>query len=259
MRPICRFLVPTILAAISVLACSSVASAHTASDLVAVPAGAEATVTLKPTHGCGGSPTVEIAIRAPVEGATAGAVDGWTASQSDDGQGNTILEWTGGVLPPTEVGAFPVSFIAPDAVGELLTFPSIQTCEDGEELSWISGDPDSDFPAPRLLVLPAGFEPATSIEDVPADAPGRDQITAIVDVDNPAAETTVPIETTTTSAPATSSVPSSTVASSTTTESSASDQDGDGDGGTPIVTVLAGAGLLVLAGAGVWMWRRRSA
>jgi uncharacterized protein YcnI len=259
MRPLSRFLVPPVLAAISVLTCSSVAAAHTESDLVAVPAGAPATVTLKPTHGCGESPTVEVAIRAPVAGATAGAVEGWTTSQTDDGQGNTILEWTGGVLPATEVGAFPVSFTAPDAVGELLTFPSIQTCEDGAELSWISGDPEAEFPAPRLLVLPAGSEPATSIDDVPADAPGRDQITAIVDIDNPAAETTVPAETTTTAGPATSSAPSSAVATSVPTETSPSDQDGDGDDGTPTVAVLVGAGLVVLAGLGVWIVRRRSA
>ena len=108
--------------------------------------------------------------------------------------------------PSTETGAFPVTFTVPDTVGELLLFPAVQTCEDGAELAWIDGDPTSDYPAPRLLVLAAGSAPAATIDEVPADAPGRDQLTAIVDVDDPdaaqATTTTVPAAGTTTSAPA---------------------------------------------------------
>ena len=67
----------------------------------------------------------------------------------------------------------------------LLTFPAIQVCENGEELAWISGDPADEYPAPRVLVLPPGSEPAATLDDVPLDAPGRDQLVAVVDVDNP--------------------------------------------------------------------------
>ena len=169
---------------------SSAASAHTEPDHVAVPAGAEATVSLKPAHGCGESPTVAVSIRAPVAGAEAGVVDGWTATATPDDEGRTVLEWTGGTLPADEEGAFPVTFTAPETVGELLTFPSIQRCENGEELAWISGDPADEFPAPRVLVLPPGSAPAATIDDVPADAPGREQLTAVVDIDNPDATTT---------------------------------------------------------------------
>lgn len=167
------------------------ASAHTESDVVAVPAGQEATVSLKPTHGCGESPTTEVAVRAPVEGAKAKDVAGWTATATDDGQGNTVLEWTGGVLPVDQTGSFPVIFTAPDQPGLLMLFPSVQTCEDGSELSWISGDPADEFPAPRVLVLPADQEAAGSVDEVDPDAPGRDQLTDIVDVDNPVTETIV--------------------------------------------------------------------
>jgi uncharacterized protein YcnI len=160
-------------------------SAHTDSDLVAVPAGSEATVTLKPTHGCGVSPTVEVRVRAPLEGAEAVAVDGWTETAEPDDEGNTILTWTGGMLPHDEQGEFPVTFAVPDDVGELLTFPAIQTCANGDELAWIDGDPDAEFPAPRLLILDADAEPAESIDDVPADAPGRDLLTEVLDLDNP--------------------------------------------------------------------------
>ena len=192
----------TSIAAVATLAllAPSPAAAHTEAELVAVPAGSETTLSLRPMHGCDGSPTVEVAIQAPVEGATAGAVEGWTATAEADGRGNTVLEWTGGSLPDEEHGAFPVTFTAPDEVGELLLFPSVQVCENGEELSWIDGDPASDYPAPRVLVLAAGSEPATSIDDVPPDAPGRDQLTAIVDVDNPSGSTSAPAPSTETTA-----------------------------------------------------------
>ena len=68
----------------------------------------------------------------------------------------------------------------PSAVGELLVFPSVQECENGETLSWIDGDPASEYPAPRLLILAPGSEPATSIDQVPADAPGRELLTGII-------------------------------------------------------------------------------
>ena len=181
--------------------------AHTEPDVVAVPAGAASVINLKPTHGCGESPTIAVRIRAPFPDATAGLVDGWTATATPDGEGNTVLEWTGNVLPADEEGAFPVEFTAPDTPGVLLTFPAIQVCENGEELAWISGDPADEYPAPRVLVLPAGSEPATTIDDVALDAPGRDQLVAVIDVDNPnetttttAAPTTVAAATTTTAA-----------------------------------------------------------
>ena len=170
-----------------------VASAHTESDLVAVPAGSEVTVTLKPNHGCGLSPTVEVRIRADVDGAVAVGVPGWTSSQEPDGSGRTIASWSDGLLPADEPGAFPIEFVVPDRPGDLLLFPSVQRCEDGSELAWIGGDPTSEYPAPRLLVLPAGFESAATIDEVPADAPGREQLVEIVDVDNAAASTTEPL------------------------------------------------------------------
>jgi uncharacterized protein YcnI len=234
------------LTALVTLAPAAPVAAHTETDLVAVPAGARATITLRPTHGCDGSPTVEVAIQAPVEGAAAGEVSGWTARAEADGRGHTVLEWTGGALPADETGAFPVTFTAPDTVGELLVFPSVQECEDGETLSWIDGDPAGEYPAPRLLVL------AASIDDVPADAPGRDLLAAIVDVDNPAASTTT---TSPTTSPTTATTTPATPADPTATSAPA-DGDGaadtgaaedDGDGGLPIAVIAIG----LLAAAGV--------
>ena len=65
-------------------------------------------------------------VRAPVAGAIAETVDGWTATSTPDGAGFTVLEWSGGMLPVDETGAFPVEFVVPDTVGELLVFPAVQ-------------------------------------------------------------------------------------------------------------------------------------
>ena len=186
-----RWAAVSVLIGVAAMGASHEASAHTETDVVAVAAGSTATVTLRPTHGCGDSPTILVAVRAPVAGAIAEAVDGWSETSSPDGETRTVLEWSGGLLPTDEAGAFPVEFMVPDAVGELMVFPAVQGCEDGNELAWISGDPAAEYPAPRLLVLAPGSEPAATIDDVPLDAPGRDQLVAIIDVDNPSAPSTI--------------------------------------------------------------------
>jgi len=206
------------------LALPGVASAHTEAQYVAVPANAEITMNFSPTHGCSGSPTTEVAVRVPAPGATAGDVAGFTASAEPDGD-RTVLRWTGGVLPADEEGEFPITFTVPDSVGTLLTFPTVQTCEVGE-IAWIDGDPAGEYPAPRVLVLAEGSEPAHDIDEVPLDAPGRDQLSAIVDIDNPSStttpQTTAPEATdpatTTDPAPATTEVASATDAAAITTD-----------------------------------------
>jgi uncharacterized protein YcnI len=248
------------------------ASAHTESDLVAVPAGSEVTVTLKPTHGCAGSPTVEVRIRADVADAVAVAVPGWTSTQEPDGSGRTIASWRDGLLPADEAGAFPIEFVVPDRPGELLLFPSVQRCEDGSELAWISGDPTSEYPAPRLLVLPPGFESAATIDEVPADAPGREQLAEIVDVDNAAAPPTEPPPAGTdapvaTEVPVTADSTASTPASDPTTAAptvseptpsvvtATSSEDSDGGG---VLWWVIGVAAVAIGAAVVWLVRRRS-
>ena len=252
--------------------------AHTEPDVVAVPAGAASVVNLKPTHGCGESPTIAVRIRAPFPDAAAGLVDGWTATATPDGEGNTVLEWTGNVLPADQEGAFPVEFTAPDTPGVLLTFPAIQVCENGEELAWISGDPADQYPAPRVLVLPAGSEPATSIDDVAPDAPGRDQLVAVVDVDNPnetttttaapttvaaattttvAATITVPAEpTATTAAPPEAPAPGTSAPVSSVPPTTAGDAD-DGDSGSAAGSIAIGAAAVAVLGGGAALVARR--
>lgn len=244
-----------VVAAVWVLTGSMAVAAHTETDLVALPAGEAGTIVFRPTHGCGESGTVEVAVRAPVEGAAAGAVDGWESSAEPDGQGNTVLTWTGGMLATDAIGAFPVEFDVPDRVGELLIFPAVQVCENGEELAWIDGDPESSLPAPRILVLAAGSAPAASIDEVPPDAPGRDLLVEVVDVDNPSGTTTT---TATTSPTTTVAETTTTTAETTTTTVAASDatdlQDEDSGGGWVIPAAFVLGGLI---GVGLAFARRR--
>lgn len=208
----------------------SVAAAHTGADVVGVASGDEAVVTLRPTHGCGDSPTVRVRIRAPFPDATAEEVPGWTASATPDGNGNTVLEWSGGSLPSPETGAFPVEFDVTAEPGTLLLFPAVQQCENGEELAWIDGDPAGERPAPRVLVLPIGSEAAATIDDVPADAPGREQLVEIVDVDNgDATTTTTPTDTTPVTITPTPSTDASSTEDSTTTLAPTGQTDAPGE------------------------------
>ena len=241
-----------VLAVSSVVMWSPSAGAHTESDVVAVPAGSTATVSLKPTHGCDASPTTEVYVRAPVEGATAVDVAGWTSAAEPDGEGNTVLEWTGGNLPTDQTGSFGVTFLVPDTPGELLTFPAVQGCADGAELAWIDGDPEGDYPAPRLLVLPAGAAPATSLDEVPVDAPGREQLTQILDIDNPGADTAA--ETTTTTSPP-AETPTTEVQETADDEPAISDIS-DNSGSSPLMWILIVA-LLAAVAAGVIVAIRR--
>ncbi len=228
--PRSRHLVIAVVAGmVAAVAPAVVASAHTETDLVAVPAGSTATVTFEPEHGCGDSPTIDMRVQSPVAGATAVERDGWTATSTPNADGTTVLEWSGGSQPADEEGEFQVRFQVPDAVGTLLVFPAVQSCENGEQEAWIETGADAESPAPQLLVLAAGAAPAASLDDVAADAPGRDLLVAALsgeadDDDGGAAPATTAIAPTTTTAAATTtsaSAATSTTAAATTTTAGA--------------------------------------
>lgn len=242
-----------VIAAAAVTLSPGVASAHADADVVAVAAGEEATINFRPNHGCDGSPTIEVAVRVPVSGATGGDVEGWTSTAEPDGEGRTVVEWTGGSLPDDVTGAFPVTFEVPDTVGELLLFPAVQTCENGDEWSWLNGDPESDNPIPRLLVLAPGSPSAVSIDQVPQDAPGRELLTAVVDTTptttttpGPSTSTTLGEESTTTTATTTSDAPDDT---------SGEADDSSGGAGAFGLLLVVGVAAVLLAG-GFYLWRR---
>ena len=263
------------------LVMAATVAAHTEASAVAVPAGSVATVAFQPEHGCGESPTVTVRVQSPVAGAQAGSVEGWAATATSDGAGNTVLEWTGGSLPADVAGAFPVEFTVPELVGSLLAFPAVQRCADGTELAWIGTAPGDPYPAPQVLVLAPGSEPAATLDDVPADAPGRELLVALAEgaapddtivapttTVAPVAPTTVApttaAPTTAASSPATPStapatVPASSAPATTTPSTTSAEEDGD-DSGSAAVTVLAVVLALAALGAAGWViYRRRSA
>jgi uncharacterized protein YcnI len=209
---------------VAVVAPATVTSAHTETDVVAVPAGSTATVTFEPEHGCGDSPTIDMRVQSPVAGATAVERDGWSASSTPSADGTTVLEWSGGSQPADEEGAFQVRFPVPDTVGTLLVFPAVQSCENGQQEAWIETGPGAESPAPQLLVLAADTQPAATLDDVPADAPGRDLLAAALsgetaDDDDGAAPATSDPVTTAPATTATATTTTATASAATTTSS----------------------------------------
>jgi hypothetical protein len=99
-------------------------------------------------HGCEESPTVKLEFQIPDELDDVVPVDkaGWTSSTAAD-----VVTFEGGPLPPDQEEDFSVSFTVPETQGVRLTFPFIQTCEEGS-IDWIQTTLDADRPAPVVLV-----------------------------------------------------------------------------------------------------------
>jgi periplasmic copper chaperone A len=75
--------------------------------------------------------------------------------QTDDGpvtEGVKEVIFSGGKLAPGQFQDFPLSVQIPGKAGEELTFKAVQTYEK-EVVRWI-GAPESEHPAPQVLVLP---------------------------------------------------------------------------------------------------------
>lgn len=162
---------------------SLVAAALLALALLA-PAAAQAHVTLQPNEAPEGAYTV-LDVRVPNETDDADttkvevqlpegfgdvsyqAVPGWNVKvvhdklkkpiQTDDGpvtEGVKEVIFSGGKLPPGEFQDFPLSLQIPGKAGEELTFKAVQTYDNGEIVRWI-GAPETEHPAPQVLVTPA--------------------------------------------------------------------------------------------------------
>jgi periplasmic copper chaperone A len=157
----------------------------TAIATLAIPAGAQAHVTLQPNAAPAGAFTV-LDVRVPTErdnastskvdvqfpsgfaSASYQAVPGWKARvikkklatpiQTDDGpitEGVSRMVWTrtsrGGGIKPGQFQDFPISVQIPGKAGDKLTFKALQTYSNGEIVRWI-GAAGSDTPAPQVTV-----------------------------------------------------------------------------------------------------------
>jgi periplasmic copper chaperone A len=160
-------------------------AAATAVAALAVPAAAQAHVTVQPNQAAAGAFTV-LDVRVPTERDNAStakvdvqfpngfasvsyqAVPGWrvrvikkklaTPVQTDDGpitEGVSRMVWTrtsrGRGIEPGQFQDFPISVQIPGKAGAKLTFKALQTYSDGQIVRWI-GAAGSDTPAPQVTV-----------------------------------------------------------------------------------------------------------
>jgi uncharacterized protein len=232
----------------------TLASAVTLSAL-AVPAVAQAHVTLQPKTAAAGAYVVEdvrvpnetddavttkVAVQFPEGFAEASyqTIPGWsvkvvkeklaTPVKTDDGEiteGVKTITWTAKSkadgIAPGQFQDFPLSVQIPGKAGDTLTFKALQTYSDGTVARWI-GAPDADKPAPQVQVTEAA-------DDHHATAA-------------PAADDTATTENTAASAPVAAT-------------SSAEDSDSNT---LAIIALVVGALGLLAAGASLLSARRRA-
>ena len=91
-------------------------------------------------------------------------VEGW-----DIEFGDGVMTIEGGRIEPGQFQEFSFSAQNPAEAGDL-TFPAIQTYEDGEVARWV-GEPDSEKPAPVVAIVgEAGGHGSTAATEDPAEA-----------------------------------------------------------------------------------------
>ncbi|MDK1361490.1 YcnI family protein [Arthrobacter sp. zg-Y1219] len=150
------------------------ASAHVHVHPDSTEAGESALLTFETSHGCKGSPTTAITVTLPdqITDATPTAHPGWKISKVTEDfaeprvldNGTSIGSRTSQVvftaiepLPDGVRDTFQLTVKLPDAAGETLAFPVLQSCAEGET-DWAQlpaegqSDADLESPAPMLTV-----------------------------------------------------------------------------------------------------------
>lgn len=168
---------PAAAAAIA-LSLAAPAGAHVTATPSTAAAGAYTVVTFSVGHGCEGSPTTKIEIQVPesVLAVTPTRNPYYEVEKTmvdldepvADAHGNEVTERVGSIvytadtpLPEGQRDTFELSFQLPDAEGEMLTFPTVQTCQEGET-GWVEvpaegQDADElESPAPAFEITAAG-------------------------------------------------------------------------------------------------------
>ena len=187
-------------AVVAALAVAAPASAHVTGTPSDATAGAYTVLTMSVPHGCEGSPTTKVEIQVPESVLSVTPTRNafydvrTTIVQLDppvsDAHGNEVTERTSTVtytaktpLPEGERDTFDLSFQVPDTEGEMLVFPTIQTCEAGET-AWTEipetgqSEDELEHPAPAFEILPAGDGATTTGDVEPAASSGGDQSSA---------------------------------------------------------------------------------
>jgi uncharacterized protein len=167
-------------AAAGALAVPAAAQAHVTVQPTSAPAGAQTVLAVRVPNERDDASTVKVDVRLPPGFASASweAVPGWTVRavkeklatpiQTDDGpideQIGEIV-WTAASrkdgIAPGEFRDFPLSVVIPGKPGQTLTFKALQTYSNGDVVRWI-GAPGADEPAPRVQLTAAASGGSTS-------------------------------------------------------------------------------------------------
>lgn len=154
---------------------ASSAGAHVTVTPSTTAAGAYTVLTFAAGHGCDGSPTTRVAFQIPdgIYAASPTVNPGWTIEKVmeklpepvEDGHGGEYTERVAKVvytaktpLPDGYRDTWELSLKLPDASGEQLDFPVVQTCEKGET-AWVQqakeGEDEPEAPAPFVQLTSA--------------------------------------------------------------------------------------------------------
>ena len=178
-RPLVRVGAPVAaLAAVALTA--GPAAAHVSGTPSETAAGSFTVLTMSVPHGCDGSPTTKIEIEIPESvlsvTPTRNAFYDVEANIQKldepvtDAHGNEVTERTASItytsndpLPEGQRDTMELTFQVPDAAGETLAFPTVQTCEKGKT-AWVEVPSDGqdeeelEFPAPAFEITEASAE-----------------------------------------------------------------------------------------------------
>jgi uncharacterized protein YcnI len=171
-------------AALTILVAAMLSAAPTAFAHVGITprqaaAGGYTKLSFGVPHGCDGSSTTRIAVQIPegVVSVKPQVAPGWEIATTTgpyaepvELHGDTLTEgvvevvWEGGPLSDSHLAEFGMSVRLPDAPGETIAFPVIQTCVEGET-GWIqiaaasdsdeAGGEELEHPAPTIELLAA--------------------------------------------------------------------------------------------------------
>jgi len=171
-------------AAIATLALAGLASAHVEVQQGSAPAGDLAPVTIQVPNESATAATTSVAVKVPdgVDSVRVEPRPGWRYTLARvrltkaSGTGDlatdvrvTTVTWSGGRIEPGEFATFALLVATPDTPGETLTFPTVQTYENGKVSRWIGAE-GSDEPAPSIAIAAEEGDTASA---TPSDDDGR--------------------------------------------------------------------------------------
>jgi uncharacterized protein YcnI len=186
------------------------ASAHVSPDKSEVPAGGFTAVTFTVGHGCEESPTTRVDIQVPesILDVTPGILPGWDITVAtepldepvESAHGEEVTEresvvtftaQAGNELPDGFRLGYTLGFQAPETVGEVLYFKTIQVCAEGQTEwieEWDGTGEEPEHPSPAVTVTEAeGDGHGGGAEEEEATDDGAAETTTTLDVEEAAA------------------------------------------------------------------------